>query len=338
MSTISNIERLIIPSSDIFNLTTLYKWIGQNEVFKQIARNDMKVVMMQTVERDTFFLSLILNLDISDNRARLIITKDSLPRTKDETTLYNIKEMLMMIQNDYDNIGYYSNDLYNMINEVLSHYNPIKFDTLQNGKKSILQSQNFQSKRLLVDEVSKQVDELVKNKSFEKITLYLHFFLDFYNIKPFVSFNELSSILLLYLLVLKCDIECFKFVSFFELLYTNFDEFKKELNNASYNWKEGYAQTIEFVRFMYKLFLQGYEKTNQIINNYKFDQSLNKSSNIENTISTLNDVFTKEDIRMIHPYVSESTINRSLTKLRDEGFIRPLGKGRSAKWTKIKNR
>ena len=42
--------------------------------------------------------------------------------------------------------------------------------------------------------------------------------------------------------------------------------------------------------------------------------------------------FTKEDIRLQNPYVSESTINRALISLRDSGYIEPLGKGRSAKW------
>ena len=45
-------------------------------------------------------------------------------------------------------------------------------------------------------------------------------------------------------------------------------------------------------------------------------------------------IFTKEDIRKEYPYVSESTINRALSTLRDQGYIKPLGKGRSAKWTK----
>ena len=60
-----------------------------------------------------------------------------------------------------------------------------------------------------------------------------------------------------------------------------------------------------------------------------------KSTNIENTINKLPNIFTKDQIREIHPYVSESTINRALQKLRDENKIKPLGKGRSAKWRKI---
>ena len=32
----------------------------------------------------------------------------------------------------------------------------------------------------------------------------------------------------------------------------------------------------------------------------------------------MKEIFTKDEIRLLHPYVSESTINRALIKLRDE--------------------
>ena len=47
--------------------------------------------------------------------------------------------------------------------------------------------------------------------------------------------------------------------------------------------------------------------------------------------------FTKDDVRRYHPDASDSTINRILFKLRDDGIIMPLGKGRSARWMKLIN-
>jgi hypothetical protein len=159
---------------------------------------------------------------------------------------------------------------------------------------------------------------LIKSKSskntFEKITLYLNFFVDFYNIAPFTLHNETAGLFLLYLLILKADLEAFRYISFFELIYQNYEEFQLELKNASFNWKEGFAQTVGFVRFMTKLFLRSYQQAHDLIKDYKFDTNLNKGDNIENTITKLPDIFTKDEIRLIHPYVSESTINRALIK------------------------
>lgn len=333
MSCIQNINRFLIPNDVTVILANIYKNIGKNGVFEEIVGNDKERVIEQTVERDAYFLSSIIKLDISDMRTRLIITKGSNPRNKEETTLSNIKDILMTLQKRPNQFGLQSNDILNITNLVFTHYNSaIKFDYTASDRKSILQSQNMKSKRLLIDEITEEITKQLQNQSFEKITLYLHYFIDFYNIKPFTSQNEISSFILLYLLIIKADIAAFKYVSFFEMLFEDYDNFQTELKNASFNWQEGYSQSLGFIRYMTKLIIKGYQKTEEIVKNYKFDKNLSKIDNIEHTILNMSEIFTKDEIRVIHPYVSESTINRALINLRDNGFIRPLGKGRSAKW------
>ena len=47
-------------------------------------------------------------------------------------------------------------------------------------------------------------------------------------------------------------------------------------------------------------------------------------------------IFTKEDIRNACLDVSDSTINRVFRKLKKEEEIEVLGKGRNAKWKRLK--
>ncbi len=332
MSCVLNINRFLIPNDVIVSLTKIYQYIGLNESLRQGVGNDLNCIVEQTVERDAFFLSQILNLDLSDTRTRLIITKDSTPRNKEEATLSNIKDMLAVFQNDPNKYSTQSNDLLNCINTIFSHYGNIKFDYALNNKKALLQSDKYKSKRLVIDEINNEMNKYLKDEKYEKIVLYLHFFIDFYNIQPFTSENLVASYVLLYSLILKADIEAFKYVSFFEILSSDFENFQIELKNAAFNWEEGYAQTLGFIRYMMKVIISGYRRTLEIIGDYKFDRQIKKHENIENTILKMNEIFTKEDIRRMHPYVSESTINRALISLRDRGYIAPLGKGRSAKW------
>lgn len=333
MSCIQNINRFLIPNDVIVTLSEIYQFIGKNDEFIELVGNDKERVIGQTVERDSYFLSKILGYDISDMRTRLIITKDSNPRNKDETTLSNLKDMLLNIQKRPMQFNLKSNDILNVTNLVFAHYNTaIKFDYVPSEKKSLLQSQNMKSKRLIIDEINTEVELICKNKSYEKITLFLHYFIDFYNIKPLSSQNEVANWLFLYLLLIKCNITAFRYVSFFEIIFEDYKNFQTELLNSSFNWQEGFSQSTGFIRYMVNLILNGYKKADEIIRNYKFDKDLNKIENIKNTIFNMTEIFTKEEIRHIHPYVSESTINRALLSLRDDGFISPLGKGRSAKW------
>lgn len=334
MSCIININRFLIPNDVIASLTSIYRYIGKNEVYANKVGMNLNRIVDQTIERDAYFLAQIINLDLTNTRMRLIITKNSSPRTNSETILFNIKELLSLCQMKYIDMETKSNDLINMANYIDDKKN-IKYDYVKTDKKQLLKSQSLKSKRIHIDEINDEVTRIIEKELYEPIVLYLHFFIDFYNYQPFTSDNILSSYILLYLLLFKSDIHAFKYVSFFELLHENYDEFEHELRQASFNWNEGFAQTLGFTRFMIKLFLQAYEKTDDIIKMYEFDRSINKADNIENTILKLSDIFTKEEIRLNHPFVSESTINRTLSKLRDEDIIKPLGKGRSAKWIKI---
>lgn len=333
MSCVLNMNRFIIPNDVILTLSEIYQYIGKNEYFTKTVGNDMNRVIEQTIARDCYFLAKILKIDLSDTRLRLIITKDSIPRTKDEQFLFNLKETLSTCQYKYNDYPLGGVDLINTANFLYQGQN-IRFEYLTD-KKTSEQSLNTKSKKLDYEEILGEVNNALKNNEYEKIILGINFFVDFYNLKPFTEGNEVTSFIILYIMLLKAQVFSFNYVSLFEFIYRDLDKFMLELKNASFNWEEGFAQTLDFVRFMTNLIKNSYIRTREIISDFEDEQSSNKGSNVEATIYKLPKVFTKDDIRVVHPYISESTINRALNKLKDENIIKPLGKGRSAKWSKI---
>ncbi len=247
MSCILNLNRLIIPNDIITKLTDIYTYIGKSQTYDKTVGNDLDVIISQTIERDAYFFAKITNIELTDARMRLIITKDSEPRNKDEATLYGVKELLKSFHVNHKSFGTQSNDLINLVNYINPNQN-IKYDYDEVDKKILLQSQGMRSKRLAVDEINDEVNLILKRNDFEKITLSLHYFIDIYNLRPFMIKNEEASLLLLYLLLLKCNVNSLKYISIFELIYNDLEKFDFELKNASYNWKEGYAQTLGFVK------------------------------------------------------------------------------------------
>lgn len=328
MSCIENINRYIVPNDVIKTLMSIYKYIGKNETYNEITKSNISKIVEQTIQRDAFFLAKILNLELTDSRLRLIITKNSAPRNREETVLFNIIEVLNDIQMNYDKYNVRSNDQLNMINYIYQNQN-IKYDTKEDGV------YKEKSKRLYLDELTEVLYD--RNNQVENIILTLNYFVDLINVKAFTTQNKTSSLITLYILLLKSELHCFSYISFFEFVYERLNEFNDKLLDSSYNWHDGVSQPTPFIRFMLNLILEACEKAEKIIYDYKVDQNISKGDNIEHTINRLPNIFTKEQIRLIHPYVSESTINRALQKLRDENKIKPLGKGRSAKWRKTNN-
>lgn len=326
MSYTENINRYIVPNDLINNLMQVYKYIGKNELYSEIAKSNLTKIVEQTIQRDTFFLAKLIGLEISDTRLRLIITKNSLPRNREESILFNLLEILNDIQLNTNKYDLSLSKQINTINYIYQNQN-IKF--IQKEMPFL----NNRTKREFLEDITNKLN--IEKDNIENIILYMNYFIDLYNLNPLTAQNNTLSFLTLYITMLKSDLDCFRYISLFEIISNNQQEFNDRLMDVSYNWEEGLGQPTVLLRYFTNLLVEAYKRVEQVINDYKVDQNISKGDNIENTVNELSTIFTKDQIRLIHPYVSESTINRALQKLRDEKKIKPLGKGRSAKWIKI---
>lgn len=333
MNCLSKLNYYIIPNDVVVKLTNVYRNIGNNEFYINSLGSDLSKVVEKTVATDCIYLSKMLNFDITDARLRLLV-KGSAPKNKLEKTLLRAKEVLNTIQNSDNSLSLKSNDLLNIVNYLYPDKTKIVFNNQDDYSQSNFVKNQIKSKKLILDEMDEIVNEHIKNNTYDKIILSIHYFIDLYNLKPFNVNNDLLTYIVLYQLVLNSGLNAFKYVSFFECLYNDYDNFKEEISKASVNWNEQYSQTIEFVKYFLSLIDDAYKSTDQIIKNYKFDRVNKKFENVETTILSFTTTFTKEDVREMNPYVSESTINRTLYNLKELGLIDSLGKGRSARWIK----
>ena len=61
MSCILNIDHFTLPNDIVVLLTKIYKYIGRNEYYENVIGSNMNRVIDQTVERDSYFIYIILN-------------------------------------------------------------------------------------------------------------------------------------------------------------------------------------------------------------------------------------------------------------------------------------
>ncbi len=59
-----------------------------------------------------------------------------------------------------------------------------------------------------------------------------------------------------------------------------------------------------------------------------------KGERVERAIEGKIGYFTKDEIRNVCPDIAEATINRAFDKLKSQGKIEVVGKGRNSKWKK----
>jgi len=335
MSWINKLEMLLLPNDVIIGLTEVYKHQGRQLYHDEVVRGDIKTIIDQTVEKDIFYFDQLLELNVPESRLRALSRKNINSRNNAEKTIQNFKDVIKNIFDNYQTFEFSTNEVQAIHSHLFKNIANTRFATTETKTK--FSSQRTKNKRLELDELFEKSFDMFKENNYEKLLLVILIFIDFYNIKGFKEKNEYTSLVLLHLLLFKAGFDNFKYVSFYEYLTNNFDEYRTALIAASFSYEEGLSQPLPLMRFFIKALKETFTEVEQIVKNHKFDQSLNKSYSLQNTIYKLPEVFQKDDLRRIHPYISETTINRTLIRLREDGVIKPLGKGRSAKWIRIQD-
>ncbi len=340
MYALDNITHVRIPNDIIARYLELYRFIGRNQELLQVVKSDFDTLVDETIRKDAYFLSELLELGIADSRYRQLLTKDVQPKNRVERFLAHLKHAMKRVHKETDTFQLIDTEIHDMLRFL---YKDVESDdalhfaksTNKEKKRINLLSSGIRTKRDALGKLVNSYHHAKKDTAFEHSLVAANFYIDFIHLAPFKKHNDVLGLMTLYILLISYDYKAFHLVSFFEKLYKRRDQFEKVKEIASRNWSEGLSDTIALHRFILDLSIEAYKEAHEMVRNYAFDKQHNKSDYIENTINKLDEVFSKEDIRSAHPTVSDSTINRTLKRLRDEKKIRPLGTGRGAKWMKL---
>ncbi|MDE6241456.1 MAG: hypothetical protein K2M08_03420 [Anaeroplasmataceae bacterium] len=336
MYSLENMQRISYPSDLVMDLTNLYRFKGKDFYYEDIFKTDMQTIIKDTIEKDTFFAAKVLNLQITENRSRLIIQKNSTPKTNDEKILANLKEVFKILQSRGNDLELTSNEFLALAKRIFGSVKEVGFGTrIEEVQVNLLREKKRVSLRNTFEELLSLYKKLMKSNQVEGTQLATNLFVDISNVKIFNDENEFMCLLIYYCLLFRERFNVFKYISFFELYLNHEEEFKSAVVSASFNWETGFAQTAILNRLTIQLLLKGYNEIESKRSMYSFDKSIKKIESVESSILKMGNVFTKEEIRIKNPYLSDSTINRALENLKKENKIRPNGTGRSATWIRI---
>lgn len=337
MNYFESLNQYIIPVETLTDMLNVYKLQGMNEFFTSQLAPFEKSLIAKAIERDTYFLASLLPLSITENRMRLIITKDSEPRNENERTLAMIKKVLITIREDAVTYQTFNgSDLLGMLNKIFKS-SKIKFvTTLYQPKNKQLRHKPV-SIRLLFEHLLEDYHEAIKNDTYEHLHLAMIAYMQMSCLEPFSEYNEIGEILFLYYVIFKEKMTPFKYVSFLDIYLKHQSELIVARETGSINYPEGRFVLNDVMRVFFIIIKEAYSELNNLIKDCVRDDKANKSDTLEETIYQIpcGGTFTKEELRLQNPNISETTINRILIKLKNEGVIRLVGSGRTARWIKV---
>ena len=336
MYSLENMKRISYQADLVMDLTKLYRFKGKDFYYEDVFKKQMNAVVNETIYKDCIYAARLLDLDVTENRIRLIVTKDSAPKTNDEKILANLKTVFGIIQEKGEDLDLAPNEFLSLADKIFKGIVNVGFRTEKvEIQYNLLREKKTVSRRDDFEKILNLYKSYLRNQEVEVTQLAANLYVDVVNTKIFDKYNDFLCLLIYYCLLFKERFNVFKHFSFFEMHYNRRPEFEAALSEASYDWKNGYAKTDTLNRLTINFMLEGYQKIEAKVQVHDFDKELKKLDQVATSILKLGEVFTKDEIRKQNKEISESTINRALEYLKKENMIRPNGTGRNASWLKI---
>jgi hypothetical protein len=343
MQCISNIQRTTMPNDVFMASIRLYQEMGKSEYYEKLLSPDYETLWIQHAHREAaaFYQCFFGSWTIAASRQKTLLLESTVARNKNESLYKNIISIFEAIhkpkatpfQMNATEIA----DLVKLLFLDVYTTDKLGYRKLEKGKHTI-QTNESSSLREQIEELVIRWGKLRRSNEYEMLYLNLCMTVDLMNMEVFkIEENEIVAILIYYILALQQGLVALRYVSFFHHLHLLTQEYAQGIQKSRLNWLSGYADLMPLHRLLLRIFYELYNQLSITARDHEYEQNLEitKTDYIENTIDKLDEIFSKDDIRAKHPLISDSTINRTLKRLQEENKIRPLGKGRSAKWTKL---
>ena len=337
---LSNLNRLNYPSDLVFDIGRLYSFKGKDFYYEDILKSELDSRIKNTIEKDTIYAAKLLKLDITDSRLKLLVKNDSEPREKDgkrdEFVVANLKNVFKIIQQRGTNLNIDDNEFLHLAVKIFEGYKDVRYKTsVEYVQVNLLKEKKIVSKRDTMAECMKLYIKSSTDLKIDPTMVAVNTYIDLLHEDVFDYENDFLSLMIMYCLLVSERFNVFKYVSFFEKYTEMKAEFDSATVAAGFNWEHGYSQTELLTRTLIKLMLDGYQEVDNIVVDKVYDKGLRKIDEVQGIIIHFeSDTFTRADIKKAAPYLSDSTINRALDKLKEDNKIESMGTGRSAKWIK----
>ncbi len=343
MNCIKTIKRNPIPADVFLKTTKLYYQMGKNDYYESLFDASYEHISKSVADADAyaFFKIFFPELKVTESRFRTLLLDSTVPKNQSEQIYQNLVAIFRHIHEantePFELTVVEINDLVRILFKDASAGTKVQYRRFNTHSHSLLAKESG-SMREKLEELISEYNKVKKEAIFEPLILNVNFTVDFLNMDIYTGDkNPMIAILVLYILMVQEGFIVSHYVSFFAKTHLYKDELFESLSRSKFQWEEGLSEIMPIVRFFIRNYMELYQNLSDKARDFEYESQLviSKSDYIENTILKLGEVFAKDEIRERHPLISESTINRTLKRLQDENKIRPLGKGRSAKWIKL---
>ncbi len=334
-----------IPPSIAWYLSDLGEAKGKQDLFTHQSPQKLKVLKEYALIESVVSSNRIEGVEIPKNRINPVILGRSHLRDRNEEEIRGYRKALdlihqegmklrisknaildlhKLIRGDIWDAGEYKNKDSHIIERYADNAERIRF-------KTVSAKATPSAMKLLLD----RWDETLKEKNLPSLISLAAFNLDFLCIHPFRDGNGRVSRLLMLLQSYHLGFEVGRFISLERLIEENKDRYYETLEESSRGWHEKKHDPWPYIAYVLFILKSAYKEFEQRISALKYPRG-EKTNLILEAIQNASEKFSVADIQAKCPSISVDMIRKVLFDLRQNSYVKCLGRGKHAKWSRTK--
>lgn len=334
-----------IPSQTVNLLNSFEAKYGQFQLllakYPKIFGELTKIAIVQSVRSSNEIEGIVT----SDDRIIKLLNNEVAPKNHDEQEILGYKDALNKIHLEHESMQFTNEEILELHAILLSYLNVGYTGKFKANDNAIIEIDKSGMKRIRFKPISAKetpvaMEQLylalldaLNDSKINSLLLIPCYILDFLCIYPFSDGNGRMSRLLTSGLLYKTGYQLIKYVSYENQINLYKGEYYDALKYASLNWHDSNNDYFYFIDHFFVTLIRTLNEIEKRFNIF-VEKTLTKEERIKETILSSNVPLSKQDIFLMWPDISISTLDKVLIKLQKEGLIKRSGGFRKAKYSR----
>lgn len=342
---LSYIDGLRLNAADGSSLTALGEARGRQELYRKQTPELLATLKEAAIIESAESSNRIEGVTAPHERIEALVLKNSAPRDRSEQEIAGYRDALNLIHESARDMAFSVNVIL-QLHTILYRYNPGlggRWKMTQNeiverdgdghvARVRFVPPSPVATPQMMLDMTERYAQAIDVGR--EPLIVVPLAVLDFLCIHPFSDGNGRTARLITLQLLYHFDFAVGRYISLERIVEESKETYYEALERSSAGWHEGRHDTLPWLRYFWGVVLRACREFEERVGTIRVGRGA-KTDVVEQAIARRIGAFAISDIEADSPGVTRDWIRMVLRRLKAEGRIVPVGKGRGAKWKRL---
>ncbi len=339
------LDNLQLPHQLISMIRRIGEFKGRQALYRKQAPDMLENLRRIAVVQSTESSNRLEGITADPKRIQALVEEKTTPRDRPEAEIAGYRDVLNTIHSNNATIHLTTGVILQFHRDLMKYAGKEggKWKSVANEISEILPDGSKRVRFVPVEPMQtpaymhglhEHFTALQREETFDPLILIPLYILDFLCIHPFLDGNGRMARLLTVLLLYKQDYEVVRYISLERIVEKTRESYYETLYRSSQGWHEAQHDVLPWLEYFLSILLSAYQEFEQRLGRISTGYG-SKTDMVLNAIDGFIGDFSLSDLERACPAVGRDWIRKLLQRLKAEGKIAPLGKGRYAKWRKV---